>query len=434
MGSRLFLSSLFSSCATAVDKSHPLQLPAPLKAIFYEVNHCEGMSWSRTATPPLCSKTMRVEKVEYSDCIFIAIIICSFPSPSSESSVVSWHPQCSERPLWRTHKPVHYPHPSSNIRCCQGVCGRLFLTTERQQESGEDGQRKGEGKGEMGYNCILRQFRWQQPMVFFSLPVRKCARQLPEHPNAMATASGGQCESALKGGEKRGEASPSPSQADMWCSCWAVTRTHHTHRLCSHPPMCRLKIAPPSSPLSPSFPHYPPLTCQFLSRLPLANRVINLSVCLPPWQNQWAVLGAGVDTAAAYKARATWVEHTVTSGPLTNFICAFVNLVTTSVREDLKDGCNALPMRKQFLSLQSQSMGNCKQKFPENLSVRCSCACSSLERWGGDQSFPERIPDYPPTEGKNQKQGGRMQDKSTKRERERESGGSSLYNSPLHNI
>lgn len=84
----------------------------------------------------------------HSDCIFIAIIsiiIRSSPSPSFEPSVASWHPRLW-RPLWRTHKAVHYPHPNPNIRCCQGVCGRLFLTTERQQESGEDGQRRGVGR------------------------------------------------------------------------------------------------------------------------------------------------------------------------------------------------------------------------------------------------------------------------------------------------
>lgn len=68
--------------------------------------------------------------------------------------------------------------------------------------------------------------------------------------------------------------------------------------------MHRLKIALLPSPLRLSL-TLSPLTCQFLSRLPLANTVINLSVCLPRWQNQWAVLGAGVDTAAVYKAGAT---------------------------------------------------------------------------------------------------------------------------------
>lgn len=142
----------------------------------------------------------------------------------------------------------------------------------------------------------------------------------------MATASGNQCKTVFRGqkskwGEKREEASPSPSQADMWYSCWAVTRTHHTHRLCSHPMMHRLKIPPLVlllPPSAPFLPHSLPLTCQFLSWLPLANTVINLLVCLPHWQNQWAVLGAGVDTAAEYKARATWLEYTVTSVPLAN--------------------------------------------------------------------------------------------------------------------
>lgn len=34
----------------------------------------------------------------------------------------------------------------------------------------------------------------------------------------------------------------------------------------------------------------------------------SISVCLPPWQNQWAVLGAGVDAAAEYKAGAHLTE------------------------------------------------------------------------------------------------------------------------------
>ena len=87
---------------------------------------------------------------------------------------------------------------------------------------------------------------------------------------------------------------------------------------------------------APSLPHSPPLTCQFLSRLPLANTVINLSVCLPRCQNQWTVLGAGVDTAAAHKAGATCLEYTVTSANPANLrgaFCASVNLVTICVRE-----------------------------------------------------------------------------------------------------
>lgn len=56
-------------------------------------------------------------------------------------------------------------------------------------------------------------------------------------------------------------------------------------------------------------------------------------------------------------------------------------------------------------------------KFPENLSqfYMCVYVCTSLERRGGDQSFPERIPDYPPTEGKNQNPRERMQKKEKKK-------------------
>lgn len=54
----------------------------------------------------------------------------------------------------------------SNIRCCQGVCWRLFLNKrETTREWGRRSER-GEKKGEMGDNCILPQFRWQQLTVF----------------------------------------------------------------------------------------------------------------------------------------------------------------------------------------------------------------------------------------------------------------------------
>lgn len=48
-----------------------------------------------------------------------------------------------------------------------------------------------------------------------------------------------------------------------------------------------------------------------------------ISVCLPGWQNQWAVLGAGVDAAAEYKAGATWLKHTVTSVWAANLVVCF---------------------------------------------------------------------------------------------------------------
>lgn len=116
---------------------------------------------------------------------------------------------------------------------------------------------------------------------------------------------------------RRGKAFPLLSQADMWCSCWAVTRTHHTHRLHSHPSMHRLK--PPPPPLSVS----PPLSPTYMSiSLPTATcQHSHQSVCPPSWQNQWDVLGAGVDTATMYKARATWLEYIVTSGQFQDKLC-----------------------------------------------------------------------------------------------------------------
>lgn len=100
-----------------------------------------------------------------------------------------------------------------------------------------------------------------------------------------------------KGGEKRGEASPFPSRADMWYSCWAVTRTHHTHRLCSHPPMRRLKITPSSlpfvlPPISPSLSttymsiSLPAATCQHSHQsLCLSASLAESMGC--PWSRCW---------------------------------------------------------------------------------------------------------------------------------------------------
>lgn len=48
---------------------------------------------------------------------------------------------------------------------------------------------------------------------------------------------------------KRGEP-PQFFPRQTWCSSWAVTRTHHTHCLCSHPQMRSLKIACPPLRLS----------------------------------------------------------------------------------------------------------------------------------------------------------------------------------------
>lgn len=144
----------------------------------------------------------------------------------------------------------------------------------------------------LGDNC---------PRFFFSLCL--CVRQLPEHRNAMANSIRRPVWGCFEKEERRREREERlplflPRQT---CVVAAELSRGHTTHLAS----ARIHRSPrsPSPPLH--LPRSPPLTCQFLSRLPLANTVINLSVCLPRWQNQWAVLGAGVDTAAVYKARAT---------------------------------------------------------------------------------------------------------------------------------
>lgn len=66
---------------------------------------------------------------------------------------------------------------------------------------------------------------------------------------------------------------------------------------------------PPSLPLS------TPLTCQFLSCLPLADVVINLFLSVS-MADQWAVLGAGADTAALDRDGATKQEFSAPSPTL----------------------------------------------------------------------------------------------------------------------
>lgn len=61
-----------------------------------------------------------------------------------------------------------------------------------------------------------------------------------------------------------------------WCSSWAVTRTHHTHCLCSHPQMRSLKIACPPLRLSLTLHH---LHVNFSPGCHLPT-VINLSGCV----------------------------------------------------------------------------------------------------------------------------------------------------------
>lgn len=196
----------------------------------------------------------------------------------------------------------------------------------------------------------------------------------------------------------------------MCCSCWAVTRTHHTHRPCSHPLMHRLKIASSSSPPPPfprsasSIPHSPPLTCQFLSASTSQHSHQSLSLCFAGRidglsSEQVLIL------AAVYKARPTWLERNTSSTRPVNHDWALMC-------ENLEDGCNA------SLTLQNKSTGNCKQRFPENLST-LMCVCV-WEDEGEMKAFPrEFLLDLSANEGKNQKRGGGMQGEEKKTEKKR---------------
>lgn len=199
----------------------------------------------------------------------------------------------------------------------------------------------------------------------------------------MATASGRQCRAVLK--RRRG--SPfSFSKADMWCSCWAVTRMHHTHRLCSH------SSTSPSPPL-PSAP--PSLSTTYMSiSLPAANTVINLSVCLLQWQNQWAVLGAGVDIAAVCKARATWLIYCYTrTASLFWWRClCFLSRLLFCETPQRITLLLSLMRNYPVLSVQSQSMGNCKQKFPQSISVRLGLCATEFGKMRGRSKLPREDP------------------------------------------
>ena len=351
----------------------------------------------------------------HSDCIFIAIIsiiIRSPPSPSFESSVIAWHPR-AWWPLWRTHKPHSLSASQFLILdAVKGVCGGLFLTAERQRESGEDGQwgwkKKKKKKKEREDNCILPQIRWQKPL---SLSLSLCLwvsvyANYQNTPAPWQQHQAAKCEAVVRGGEKRGEASPCPSQADMWCSCWAVTRTHHT-RLCSVSPSLSTTYMSISLPAA---------TCQH------SHQSLCLSASLPesmdcPWSR------------CRYGCRAQgWGHLPGIHGYISKSgqsLCRALCFCQCS-----HDLCSWKPTRKAAVPslmrkypwpppLQSQSMGNRKQKFPENLSARCLCWCVWVwEDEGEIKSFPERIPDYPPTEGKNQKLGGRTQEKREKKNNE----------------
>lgn len=134
----------------------------------------------------------------------------------------------------------------------------------------------------MRNNCTFPNYVDSNPQFLFSFP-------FPGQPNTMATASGDWVRLFFKGGEEEKRLPPFPHRQTWW-SCWAVTRTRHTYCLSLHPQMHRLKLTRPPA----SLPLSTPLTCQFLSCLPLANVVINLflSVSLAesmgcPWSRCW---------------------------------------------------------------------------------------------------------------------------------------------------
>lgn len=109
--------------------------------------------------------------------------------------------------------------------------------------------------------------------------------------------------------------------------------------------------------------------------------------------------------AVVYKARPTWPERNTSSTRRVNHDWALMC-------ENLEDSCDA------SITLQNKSTGNCKQRFPENLSaLMCVCA---REDEGEMKAFPrEFLPDYPANEGKNQKRGGGIQGEEKKTQKRR---------------
>ena len=186
-----------------------------------------------------------------------------------------------------------------------------------------------------------------------------------------------ECEAVVRGGERRGEASPFPSQADMWCSCWAVTRTHHT------------RLGPVSPSLATTYMSIslPAATCQHSHQ----------SLCLP------ASLPESMDcpwSRCRYGCRAQgwghlpgihgYISKSGQSPRRVLCLCQFSHDLCSWKTTRGKAAVPSLMRKYPWPSpLQSQSMGNRRQKFPENpLGPMFVLVCMSLERWGGDQKLP----------------------------------------------
>lgn len=272
------------------------------------------------------------------------------------------------RPLWISHKPGHYLHP---IIILEGICAGLFLPSVKQLGSEEDSQSRGKEKREKGDNCILPQFgRW------------KCV--CANYQNTTTLWQQHQADSVglfWKGGK----ASPFPFPRQTCGVAAELSRECTTHIASAHiqrPP-------PPLRSISPS------LSTTYMSiSLPAANTVINLSVCLLQWQNQWAVLGAGVDIAAVCKARATWLIYCYTRTASLFWwrcLCFLSRLLFCETPQRI---ALLLSLMRKYpvLSVQSQSMGNCKQKFPQNISVWLRLCANEFGKMRGRSKLPREDP------------------------------------------
>lgn len=134
----------------------------------------------------------------------------------------------------------------------------------------------------MGNNCTFPNYVDSNPQFLFSF-------LFPGQPNTMATASGDWVRLFFKkGGEEEKRLPPFPHRQTWGAAELSQGRTTHIAFHCIH------RCTDWNSPALPRRSLSTPLTCQFLSCLPLANVVINLflSVSLAesmgcPWSRCW---------------------------------------------------------------------------------------------------------------------------------------------------
>ena len=104
-------------------------IPGPCNSLFcfYEVSHCEGMSSSRAAMPPLYSKTMRAEEgdgAHSEECECTATV---FLSPLSLLSSVRLTSPSVVAIVENSQAPFIICIPIPNIRCCRGCLWRAIF-------------------------------------------------------------------------------------------------------------------------------------------------------------------------------------------------------------------------------------------------------------------------------------------------------------------